>query len=532
MSQTGAEHLIDTLIQAGVKHLFSLSGNQILSLYDATIGREINLIHTRHEATAVHMADAWGRLTNEPGIALLTAGPGHCNGLSALYVALMAESPLVMLSGHAPLAQLGQGAFQEIDQVSMAKPVTKASWLVEDAHSLPENITRAMNIAQTGKPGPVHLSLPDDVLKKTVSASRHDQKNDQPSTPRPPEKTLVQQTLAHLQQAKRPLILAGPAMGRTPRWGSVAHLSDVTQIPALPMESPRGVNDPSLHKATHCLAEADLVLLIGKSLDFSLKFGQMPFFAPSCRFIQIEADQQPDPQTDRVILKHQADLVQFTQALATMAQTLTWSCQSWRAEVKAARQTVPAAWQEIQQTTAHPMHPLQVCEALQPFLDQDAVLVSDGGEFGQWVQADLSAPTRLINGPSGSIGSALPMGIAAKLVYPQKSIFVTLGDGTFGYHALDMDTALRYQLPIVVIIGNDARWNAEHQLQLQHYGPERTVGCTLLPSRYDQVITALGGHGEFVQQANELPEAIERSLASDLPACVNVMIDSVGTPVF
>ncbi|MYE90568.1 thiamine pyrophosphate-binding protein, partial [Candidatus Poribacteria bacterium] len=169
MSRTGAELLIESLISAGVKHLFSLSGNQILSLYDAIIGRDINLIHTRHEAAAVHMADGWGRLTEQPGVALLTAGPGHCNAISALYGALMAESPVVLLSGHSPHAQIGSGAFQEIDQVATAKPVTKAAWLVEDANRLDEAIATALSIACEGRPGPVHLSLPSDVLEATLS---------------------------------------------------------------------------------------------------------------------------------------------------------------------------------------------------------------------------------------------------------------------------------------------------------------------------------------------------------------------------
>ena len=154
MSKTGAELLIESLIATGVKHLFSLSGNQILSLYDASIGRDINLIHTRHEAAAVHMADGWGRLTEQPGVALLTAGPGHCNAISALYGALMAESPVVLLSGHSPHAQIGSGAFQEIDQVATAKPVTKAAWLVEDPNHLDEAIAAALSLACEGRPGP------------------------------------------------------------------------------------------------------------------------------------------------------------------------------------------------------------------------------------------------------------------------------------------------------------------------------------------------------------------------------------------
>ena len=537
MSKTGAELLIDSLIAAGVKHLFSLSGNQILSLYDASIGRDINLIHTRHEAAAVHMADGWGRLTEQPGVALLTAGPGHCNAISALYGALMAESPVVLLSGHAPHAQIGSGAFQEIDQVATTEPVTKAAWLVEDTDHLDEAIATALSLACEGRPGPVHLSLPSDVLEAIVSPQPlHGADKDNTSTGIPPTSD-VDDILRQLTEAKHPLILAGPAMGRPLRWVEVEQLSEATGIPALPMESPRGVNDPWLHQATNCLSKADLVLLVGKKLDFSLRFGQPPFFSEGCRFIQIDADASQLRTESRVVLTIHAEPTGIVRQLTTAAQTLEDSqregqCGSWRAEVMAARRATPPEWEQIRNTADRPIHPLRVCEALQPFLDDGAVFVSDGGEFGQWVQAGLEAEHRLINGPAGSIGSSVPLGLAAKLAHPQRPVLVFLGDGTFGYHAMEFDTALRYNLPIVAIVGNDARWNAEHQLQIQNYGEERTVGCELLPSRYDKMIEALGGHGEFVEPPCDLTPAVERALESGLPACINVAIESVSAPTF
>ena len=210
MAMTGAEVLVEGLTAAGVRHLFSLSGNQILSVYDATIGRDIELIHTRHEAAAVHMADGWGRLTGEPGIALLTAGPGHCNGLSALYVALMAESPVVMLSGHCPETQIGRGAFQEMDQAAAARPVAKASWRVERREDLASGLSRALGLAVSGRPGPVHLSLPSDVLEASAPGTNAAQlERTEDAADANPDTVL--DLLGH---AERPLILAGPAMAR------------------------------------------------------------------------------------------------------------------------------------------------------------------------------------------------------------------------------------------------------------------------------------------------------------------------------
>ena len=537
MSKTGAELLVKSLISAGIKYLFTLSGNQILSLYDASIGRDIDLIHTRHEAAAVHMADGWGRLTEQPGVALLTAGPGHCNAISALYGALMAESPMVLLSGHSPHAQIGSGAFQEVDQVATVKPVTKAAWLVEDPNHLDEAITTALSLACEGRPGPVHLSLPADVLEATVSPQSLQGTDKNAASIGVASASDVDDILRQLTEAEHPLILAGPAMGRPLRWTEVERLSEATGIPALPMESPRGVNDPWLHQATNCLSKADLVLLVGKKLDFSLRFGQPPFFSEECRFIQIDADASQLRPEKPVVLAIHAEPTDIVCQLTTAAQAFEDSQRerhhdSWRAEVIAAQKATPPEWEQIRASVEQPIHPLRVCEALQPFLDDDAVFVSDGGEFGQWVQAGLEAQQRLINGPAGSIGSSIPMGLAAKLAHPQRPVFVFLGDGTFGYHAMEFDTALRYHLPIIAVVGNDARWNAEHQLQIQNYGEGRTVGCELLPSRYDKVIKALGGHGEFVEHPDDLTPAVERALASGLPACINIAIESVSAPTF
>ncbi|MBI2952243.1 thiamine pyrophosphate-binding protein, partial [bacterium] len=335
-----------------------------------------------------------------------------------------------------------------------------------------------------------------------------------------------------LANAAHPLILTGPAMSRPQRWADVERLSGATGVPALPMESPRGVDDPCLRAATNALSRADMVLLMGKKLDFSLRFGMPPFFDPSCRFIQIDADRGQLREGERIALRIHGDPSDAVQRMAVEARGRRWRESPWREEVAAMRRAAPPEWEPLRRSPRQPIHPLRVCEALQPFLNDGAILVSDGGEFGQWAQAGLEAERRLINGPSGAIGSALPMGLAAKLTHPQRQVFVVLGDGTFGYHALELDTALRYHLPVVAVVGNDARWNAEHQLQVHNYGPERAVGCDLLPSRYDRLAEALGGHGEFVQRPDDLAPALRRAAESGLPACVNIAIEGAAAPTF
>ena len=533
MTRTGATLVVEALVAAGVRHLFSLSGNQILSVYDATIGRGLSIVHTRHEAGAVHMADAWGRLTEGPGVALVTAGPGHLNAVSALYGALMAESPVVFLSGHAPLAQAGRGAFQEMDQVGVVRPVTKAAWVAKDAARLGDDIRTALEIARTGRPGPVHVSLPGDLLEQRVGdAGAPGVSGEDAAAQAPAADAAVRAALDLLASARRPLILLGPAMGRARRRASVERLGEITGIPALTMESPRGVNDPWLHMAATKLAEADVVLLLGKRLDYAVRFGEAPAFGAGCRFIQVDAEPAAIASGGRVTLAIQGEPDRVTDQLAAAARAMSWTHREWGETVRAARATVPAEWAALRRSSRRPMHPLRVCAALQPVLDAGALLVCDGGEFGQWVQAGVDAGVRLINGLSGSIGSAIPMACAARLARPDRPVLAVLGDGTFGFHAFELDTAARHGMPIVAVVGNDARWNAEHQLQIQHYGAARTVGCELRPTRYDRVAEALGAHGEWVERPEDLEPALARALASGLPACVNVEIDGVAAPTY
>ena len=523
---TGATRLVESLAAAGVRRIFTLSGNQILSVFDATIGRGVELVHTRHEAAAVHMADAWGRLTEECGVALVTAGPGHLNAISALYGARMAESPVLLLSGASPRGQRGRGAFQEVDQVAAARPVVKAAWSLEDPGRVGEEVARALALATSGRPGPVHLSLPGDVLEAPAPAVA-------PLAAAPLAAGVVGERdalaiVALLAEAKRPLILTGPALGRGPRGAAVKRLVEATGAPALAIESPRGVNDPWLRGATTWLAEADLVLLLGKPLDFSLRFGQA--FARGCRVVAL--DVETTPSAEAVTLSLTADPAASAARLAAVAATRTWPRTGWREQIESARRSEPPAWAEARRSARAPLHPLRVCAALAPHVEAGAVLVADGGEFGQWVQAGLEPRERLINGLSGSIGSALPMAVAARLACPDRPVLAVMGDGTFGFHAFELDTALRHDAPIVVVVGNDARWNAEHTLQLRHYGAERAVGCALRPSRYDQVAEALGGHGEMVERADELEPALARALAAGRPAVVNVMLEGLAAPTF
>lgn len=534
----GADILARALARAGVRHLFSLSGNQIMPVYDAALDARLAITHVRHEGAAVHMADAWGRLTGEPGIALLTGGPGHANGVGALYTALASESPLVMLSGHAPLRELGRGAFQEMPQAEMAAPVTKASWVAQSAVELGEDMARALRIARSGRPGPVHVSLPFDVLEEMVDDSAVSAARPAPDEPRRRlDAAGIQSAIAEIAKARRPLILAGPLLAGSRGAKTCGELAEATGAPVVCMESPRGVNDPCLGAFGDVLRQADLILLLGKQPDFTLRFAQPPTIDAGCRFIVIDPDaavlrraEHALGGSQRVALAAVADVHEVANALRARATGL--KAGGWRDEVHAAIRYRPAEWSAVASAAGAPLHPVEVGRGVQRLLDRagDAVLIADGGEFGQWAQACVNAPTRLINGPAGSIGSALPFALAARIARPEATVVAMLGDGTFGFHVAEFDTAVRAHLPFVAVVGNDACWNAEYQIQLRSYGRERATGCELRPVRYEQAVAALGGHGEHVGCAGDLAAALARAAASGLPACVNVLIERCPAP--
>ena len=525
----GADALVQALQRAGIRHVFALSGNHIMSVFDALQGSGIQLIHTRHEAAAVHMADAWARLTGEVGIALVTGGPGHANALSALYTAQMAESPLVLLSGHAANAQLGHGAFQEMRQADMAAPITKAAWTCASAAVLASDMARAMQLARSGRAGPVHLSLPSDTLDSLAAGSTMPDASAFAAMAMPLAAEQAPAMLAQLRRAKRPLILTGPASLTRDRRALCAQLEAACGVPVIGMESPRGLNDPALGALAEVLKQADAVLLIGKRLDFTLQFGRAPAFRDDAQWLQIDADLSEMARSRqavgaRLIASAQADIDSALPALLQAATSLTEHAapghQAWLQTVQQALAYRPASWAQACANQADRLHPVQALAPLQSLLDShpQAVLISDGGEFGQWAQACLQAPHRLVNGVAGAIGSALPFALAARLAVPQAPVLAVSGDGSIGFHIAEFDTAVRHQLPFVTLIGNDARWNAEHQIQLKDYGADRLMGCELLPTRYDQVATAFGGYGEQVTKAAELMPAVQRALASGLPA--------------
>jgi acetolactate synthase-1/2/3 large subunit len=502
-------------------------------VFDALIGSGIEIVHTRHEAAAVHMADAYARLTGQVGVAMVTGGQGHANACAALPTALAGEVPVLLLSGHAPLGELGNGAFQELPQAAMAAPVAKAAWTAQSATGLAADVARAFSVARSGRPGPVHLSLPTDVIEAGIAdVTLPDAAAFAPVAMALPARTarIVADAIA---QAARPLILAPPALISPAGTVAMDALEAACGIQPVQMNSPRGLADPTLGALTELLAEADLVVLLGKALDFTTRFGRP---APQARFIALEPEGALIERAqrllgDRFLFGAVCDPMSAATALAA-ASAKNPAQSDWAGRVRETVAYRPAAWAAFAGAPEGPIHPATLAHAVSDALAArgDATFICDGGEVGQWAQAIVKAPRRITNGVAGAIGAGTPFAIGARAAM-QRPTLALMGDGSFGFHMAELDTAARHGLPFVCVVGNDSRWNAEHQIQIRDYGANRAHGCDLAPgTRYDLIAAALGGHGEFVERAADLAPALARAFASGRPAVVNVIIEGHPAP--
>jgi len=523
----GAAALTQTLRNAGVDTVFSLSGNQIMPVYDAAIDSELRIVHTRHEAAAVYMADGWAQVTGQLGVALVTAAPGFANAISALYTAQMQEVPVLFLSGDSPVGGDGTGTFQELDQVAIASPVVKHSVRVMNAEDMGDTLAEAIRIAISGRPGPVHVALPFDVLKAEGGKAGTDFTRTVQSFDG------AEALVARLAEAERPLIFTGPTLTDSRAHTALEALRQATGAPVIPIESPRGLRDPALGALPTVMPEADLIVSIGKVLDFATGFARAPAFSEDVPVIAIDPDSAGLERAahlcgDRLIQRAQADadnaIAAFTAAAKPVARD------AWCARVDRA-----LGHRTSESDAGNRIHAGSIANALQRVVDQDpdTILCLDGGECGQWMQSGTKAKTRLINGLSGAIGGILCYAIAAKIARPDATVIAGMGDGTVGFHLGELETATRENANIVALVCNDALWNAEHQIQIRDYGEDRTYGCGILPdARYDLVAQALGCHGSHVTDEAEIDAALSAALSNKKPTCINLQTASLAAPVY
>ena len=533
-----ANTLIETLVKAGVDKMFSLSGNQIMSIYDASIGSGLEIIHARHEAGAVFMADGYARTSGKIGACLVTAAPGFANALGPLFSVRKTQTPLLLLSGDSPVSRDGMGAFQELDQPQVSSGLTKESWRCGYPERLAEEITGAVRLARSGRPGPVHIALPEDILTGEAGNAGEAIQPDTETNPFDPEPMPLgtadlHAIMSHLEDAKAPLIITGPSLSESRQPELVRKLRKCLGIPVIAMQSPRGLNDPTLGNLRPVLKAADMILLIDKDIDFTLGFAD-PDHIGAEKLIVIAAEAESIARANnlvsgRLVWGCLADPITTVNTLCK--GVLTSKHDVWRKKVDKAIADRPDSLQ-VRDGFSSPVMIGAIAKHIEG-LDSHPLLIIDGGEIGQWAQAGLPTEHMHTNGLSGGIGGSIPQAIGAAFANPGRQVIAIMGDGTAGFHFMEIEIARRWKLPITFIIGNDRRWGAEVEIQKNRYGGDRAIGCMLDDkTRYDTVAKGLGAKGTVVEDAENLAAALDKAAKTRGPTVIDARIEGLGAPVF
>lgn len=539
---TAAHLLARTLRQHGVDRIFGLCGDHVNSIFNACLDEELRVIDTRHESGATHMADGWARVTGTPGVAVVTGGPGHTNSLTGIATAWMAGSPILAISGQHETHLADRGALQEVDQVGMVRGITKWARVVTDPARLPHYAALALRAATEGRPGPVHLSIPVDVSSAELDeAEVRLPPVIRPEPPAAPE-AAVEAALDRLRAAERPVVIAGSGVW----WGRgvepLRRLVELASLPCftiglgrgtLPDDHPLclGYADPLLNPVAREIPRADVILLLGKRIDFRLGYGRLLGSEPFLIQVDIHAPELGRNRPAQLALH--ADCGEALRQLARAAERRRgWREKPWVEELRRARRSAQEAREADERSEASPIHPLRLVRELREHFDGEVVFAIDGGDFAQWCRIGLPArqPGHWLRlGALGTVGAAIPLGIAARLARPGVPVVILIGDGGFAMNGWELHTALRHGAPVIVVVGNDQGWGMERQLQAAFY--DRTVGVELGLVRYDRVVEAMGGHGEHVEHPADLRPALDRAVKSGKIACLNVMIEGLPSPL-
>lgn len=539
MNMHGGRLVARVLKNEGVSHLFTLCGGHIASIYDGCIDEGIKIIDTRHEQAAAHAADAYARLTRGIGVAAVTAGPGVTDAVTAVANAYYANSPLLLIGGAAPLEQQGRGALQEMEQVALLKPITKYSIAIHQTDRIPELLTQAIRIALTGRPGPVFVEIPFDILIQFVDEELVKFPEKYRTTARVfGDRGEIARAAELLATAKHPIVLAGTQVYWDDASAALRAFVERFNLPVFPNGMGRGtipMNHPNCMPLARGagLKSADVVLSLGVPMDFRMRYGD---FGDETKLIQVDVDGAEIGRNRAVdvgiVGNASAVIGQLSEAMAQGSGEQDSAHADWVAYlqgVEEEKRTTQAEWELSNEV---PIHQLRLAHELNEILDEDTIVVADGGDVvglaakvltitkpGQWMDP----------GPLGCLGVGLPFALAAQALYPNKKVIVLNGDGSFGLNGMEFDTAVRFGLPIVTLIGNDGQWGEIRLPQIALMGEERAVATELAPNvHYEKVAEAFGGYGEFVTDPNEIVPALKRALASGKAAIVNVMIDPAG----
>jgi len=525
---TGSEILARALVAQGADTLFFLMGGPMLETESALIRLGVRAIDTHHEQAASYMAHAWGRLKQRPGVCMGCSGPGATNLVTGVANAWADAAPLVAIGGSSPNINQDMDAFQEIDQVGVFRPITKWAQRILDARRIPELVATAFRQATTGKPGPVYLDLPGDVLGQPVEESRLAW----PARNKPAPRSLgdpgaVKEAIALLARSSRPLIIGGSGVWWSDASAAFQQFVEATGIPFYTTPISRGTVPEDhdlafLNARVKAFAEADVVLAIGTRFNYVIQFGREPRFAADLKVIHV------DINPTELGHNRPADVPIAGDARAVLEQLIAEArgkidprrYAAWTGRLRVLDAEKQAESDKATATDQVPIHPLRLCKEVREFLRRDAILVVDGQEILNYGRQSI--PTyvpghRLNSGPFGCMGVGLPFGIGAKVAKPDTQVVVLHGDGSYGINAMEIDTAVRHRVPVLAVISNNGGWTGDPEGNK----PGRNLGHL----RYDRMAEAFGAHAEYVDKPHEIRPALERAAASGKPAVVNVITD-------
>jgi acetolactate synthase-1/2/3 large subunit len=520
----GGELALAALLEAGVRELFTLSGGHIFPFLEAAPRMGVRVVDVRHEQTATFAAEATAKLTRRPGVAALTAGPGVTNGMSALTTAWFNGSPVVVLGGRAPDMRWGAGSLQELDHVPIVASITKAASTVHVTAEIPAAVGAALRTAMTPHRGPVFLDFPMDIVFAKADVATPPWSVPAGSDP---DSGDVARAAALLAAAERPALLAGTDVYWDGAWAELAAAVEHLRVPTFVNGLGRGCL-PADHELAFSRTrgllrkQADVVAVVGAPLDFRLGFGDFG----AARVVHIV--DHPDRRATHVDVAAApaGDLRAILRAFADHTGPRA-DHEPWIAQLRDAERAEALAETELLAAESDPIKPSRVYGELRAVLERDAVIVCDGGDFVSYAgkYLDSYAPGNWLDaGPYGCLGTAMGYAIGARLARPDAQVVVMLGDGAAGFSLMDADTLVRHGLPVVIVVGNNGIWGLEKHPMQMLYGHD--VAADLAPgTRYDDVVTALGGAGETVERPADLAPALKRAFTSGVPYVVNVLTD-------
>jgi len=519
--------------------VFTLSGGHIENLLDGLNQYGIRAVDVRHEQAAAMMAHGWSIYKNKPGVCLVTAGPGFTNALTGIANAFLDCAPLVVLCGRHPLRDDNTGALQEMNQIDVVRPITKWRATCYDTARIPEYLATAFRQAVTGRPGPVFLELPPDILFVSMDVKElvFPEKRIHRAVIHPHDAEL-QRAADLINSAEKPLFIGGSGVGFSGKVDSFKNFIEKIGYPfallnngrgMLPDSHPQSVNDGGFTAVAALAPQADVIIAAG--IRFSWVMQATKLF-PQAKVIRIDIDpaELDKMRTSQVGLA--GDCGDIFEMLAPRVKASDHS--GWIEKVKKAYQAMLVTETEQKNTGSDPILPLRLTERIMEEIGTDAYYVSDGGDTSYYGMTGFMSDHRAgVLAPAGSLlgclGTGIPFAMAGKLAHPDKPVILLHGDGSFGMNGMEFDTMVRHNIPVVCVINNDCAWGMIKHSQAMSIGPDRCTCSELGMRHYEKVVEGLGGYGEFVEKDKDIIPAIKRAIASGKPACINVITDPTVT---